>query len=456
MGTEGTPEGAGGRLLPGVLGYVARVLREWQVEKHAPEVPRRLQAVIRRRHPRLGRVLHSQVQYLTYKCVIFWNQLTTMARAGGTSLDFLPTRTRRALHTFLVPLAYLLAWDRKHVRVRAVKQGLEYFLPRASYLAARLLDRVKLVVARGLTPLMRGLDPLARVALELAHPSYFLGQLRALGFTREEVRQWCAFNNDRGVFHVRVNFQAWTAAEFHAWARAAGISVKQDQEVPGVFSVDETGRRQLLNSPEYADGAFLFQDRASVMATMKFDPGELDLLVEVGAAPFLKSSLLLSHYCRAPPRRLVSLDSSWTRIIAGLSLLARLGHARRDHAVICADGCHLPLRELRAAVLVDAPCTSSGALDAHPEMKWHQNAGYTARHSKLQARILEAVVERLQPGSVVSYVVCSVYPEEGEQVVGVLQTTDPRARVVLETHTWPHTDACQGFFVARLVLASLD
>ena len=64
-------------------------------------------------------------------------------------------------------------------------------------------------------------------------------------------------------------------------------------------------------------------------------------------------------------------------------------------------------------MLLDAPCTATGTIRRHPDIAWHKTPDDVTRMAALQARLLEAAVEMLEPGGVLVYASCSLQPEEG-------------------------------------------
>jgi len=113
-------------------------------------------------------------------------------------------------------------------------------------------------------------------------------------------------------------------------------------------------------------------------------------------------------------------------------------------------------------VLLDAPCTGSGTLRSHPEIKLRLTPDAVQDMAELQARMLPNAAALVQPGGTLVYSVCSVTPQEGAEVVQAFLNTHPdftpQAVPDLEV---PHVpagpgvltvpvDGVDGFFIARL------
>jgi 16S rRNA (cytosine967-C5)-methyltransferase len=83
-----------------------------------------------------------------------------------------------------------------------------------------------------------------------------------------------------------------------------------------------------------------------------------------------------------------------------------------------------------ARVLVDAPCSSTGVIRRHPDIKLLRRPGDVPAFTATQLAILRAAVTMLSPGGRLLYSTCSVLPEENEQVVAALIESEPGMRPV--------------------------
>jgi 16S rRNA (cytosine967-C5)-methyltransferase len=115
-----------------------------------------------------------------------------------------------------------------------------------------------------------------------------------------------------------------------------------------------------------------------------------------------------------------------------------------------------------AFVLLDAPCTGSGTLRAHPEIKLRLTPEAVTEMAELQARMLPNAAALVAPGGVLVYSVCSVTPQEGPEVVaGFLASHPDFSAEAVPGIEVPHVpagdglltvplDGVDGFFIARL------
>ena len=119
-----------------------------------------------------------------------------------------------------------------------------------------------------------------------------------------------------------------------------------------------------------------------------------------------------------------------------------------------------------ARVLVDAPCTGLGTLQAHPDLRWRMTPDTLATLAEQQARLLSAAAVACAPGATLVYSTCTVSPAENERQIGAFLDAHPQfAAVDLQSRfpAWAHPAApdhllalgpvqgSDGFFIAALV-----
>jgi 16S rRNA (cytosine967-C5)-methyltransferase len=122
------------------------------------------------------------------------------------------------------------------------------------------------------------------------------------------------------------------------------------------------------------------------------------------------------------------------------------------------------------AVLLDAPCTSTGTFRRNPEVLWGTRPPEIAKLAGVQTRLLDAAAERVRPGGRLVYCVCSLEPEEGEGQVAAFLSRLPDFRLSPVTpgeagsppeavrdgalrllpSMWPERGGMDGFYAARL------
>jgi 16S rRNA (cytosine967-C5)-methyltransferase len=220
----------------------------------------------------------------------------------------------------------------------------------------------------------------------------------------------------------------------------------------------------IMSLPGYEEGAWWVQDAAAALPARLLGPVAGERVIDLCAAPGGKTAQLaaaggLVTAIDRSPRRLERLNSN----LARLSL-------RADTLVADAVSWRPP--EPVKFVLLDAPCTATGAIRRHPDVPHLKTPDDVTRLAAVQERLVAAAVEMLQPGGMLVYCTCSLEPQEGPQQIarllahgapverrpidateigGLAQclTSDGDLRT-LPSHL-PELDGLDGFYAARLV-----
>jgi 16S rRNA (cytosine967-C5)-methyltransferase len=216
--------------------------------------------------------------------------------------------------------------------------------------------------------------------------------------------------------------------------------------------------------PGYAEGAWWIQDAAASLPVRLFDRVAGQVIVDLCAAPGGKTAQLANAGAHVTAidrstRRLDRLVANLNRL--GLSVSAMAADAltwRPDHPV--------------DAVLLDAPCTATGAIRRHPDVPHLKQPEDVARLATVQENLLRAAVDMLRPGGTLVYCTCSLEPEEGpERIDALLRSGAPVEHRPIapaeigapaewvtpegDLRTLPYHlaeyDGVDGFYAARLV-----
>jgi 16S rRNA (cytosine967-C5)-methyltransferase len=138
--------------------------------------------------------------------------------------------------------------------------------------------------------------------------------------------------------------------------------------------------------------------------------------------------------------------------------LKRLG----QHADVKAGDGRFPEQWCEASqfdrILLDAPCSATGVIRRHPDIKWLRRDADIAELVKLQSEIFDAVWPRLKSGGTFLYATCSVLPEENHLQVAAFLQRHPDAQHVPLTDSaepglqiFPQHDSGDGFYYAKLI-----
>jgi len=158
--------------------------------------------------------------------------------------------------------------------------------------------------------------------------------------------------------------------------------------------------------PGFAEGAWWVQDIAASLPARLLGDVAGKRVADLCAAPGGKTAQLA-----LAGAAVVAVDSSRTRLALVAENLARLGlDAERVHA----DATNWQPGERFDAVLLDAPCSSTGTIRRHPDIPYTKSAKDIAALAGLQERLLDNAAKLVTPGGRLVYSTCSLEPEEGE------------------------------------------
>jgi 16S rRNA (cytosine967-C5)-methyltransferase len=216
---------------------------------------------------------------------------------------------------------------------------------------------------------------------------------------------------------LRVNARRTTAAAYVARLAAAGIDAEAG---PGQV-VTLTQAVPVARLPGFADGEVSVQDAAAqraaeLLLAVPLPPGSR--VLDACAAPGGKTA----HLLELADVDVLAIDRDASRLARVDATLARLGLRARtlaaDAAVPAAWWDGRPFD----AILLDAPCSASGIVRRHPDVRWLRRPSDIAALAATQARLLDALWPLLAPGGRLLFCTCSLFKAEGqEQIDAFLQ-----------------------------------
>lgn len=186
--------------------------------------------------------------------------------------------------------------------------------------------------------------------------------------------------------------------------------------------------------PGFGDGLVSVQDCAAQLAAPLLGACAGDRVADLCAAPGGKAAHIFEH--TPDLSELVAVEKHRERLDALRGTFARLGatavvrHADAGEIATWWDG--RPFER----VLLDAPCSGTGVIRRHPDIKHLKREDDLTALAAAQARLLRAGFAVLAPGGRLLYVTCSVLPEENDAVVAAFLRGEPRAGGVAISQPW--------------------
>lgn len=313
-----------------------------------------------------------------------------------------------------------------------------------------LVNGVLRNVQRRRDALVEALPPAARDA----HPDWLWQAIAAQW--PDHARTIIEANNSRPPMTLRVNTRRLPVDEYLEALRSAGLDGRRVDHAPAAVVLATPVNVERL--PGFADGWVSVQDASAQLLAGLIDPGPGTRILDACAAPGGK----LTHMLEAFPGVAVqAIDSDSDRVRRITENLARL---QLDSKLIVADagdpeswwdGVPFDL------VVLDVPCSGTGVIRRHPDIKVLRRSSDVDRFAAVQARLLERLWPVVRPGGRLVYVTCSIMAAENQDQVASFLGRTPDAREepvqlpagVATSHgrqVLPEPDGGDGFFYARV------
>ncbi len=250
-------------------------------------------------------------------------------------------------------------------------------------------------------------DPVVRTA----HPRWLQKSLKA--FWPQQWEAICAANNAHPPMILRVNRRHHRRDAYLQLLSEAGIDA-----APCVYSVDGIvlqAATDVRSLPGFAEGWISVQDEAAQLAADLLDLAPGQRVLDACCAPGGKTCHILE--VEKDLGGVVAVDLEAKRLVRVRENLARLGLSAE---LIAADGRDTatwwdgkPFQR----ILLDAPCSATGVIRRHPDIKLTRQPDDIAALAVLQGELLDALWPTLEVGGILLYATCSTLPTENTEVI---------------------------------------
>ncbi len=306
-------------------------------------------------------------------------------------------------------------------------------------------------------------DLITYISLRYAYPDWLI-KMWLKEFGKEDTIKICEINNTPSPFTVRTNTIKTTREKLQESLASEGIMSEPTKFSPDGLVFKDT-HKPPLETKAYRQGLFFMQSEPSQLISHFLDPrpGEriLDGCAGVGGKTTHLAQIMGNKgniYAIEPKKgRLKLLNENLNRLEIK-NIFPKLGNLEK---AIKSFPYHYFDR-----ILIDAPCSSLGALRKNVDIKWRHKEEDILRLKELQRALLETTVPYLRPKGILLYTTCTFTIEENEDVIEAFLKGHPnfsledlgdlypnyKTLCTLQGYlkTFPHIHGLDGFFAARL------
>ena len=294
-------------------------------------------------------------------------------------------------------------------------------------------------------------------SIEYNHPSWFIKKVQ-----QAYPNQWQQIldaNQQKPPMWLRVNQQHHSTAEYQNLLSAAEIDVNSIDSLSN--AIELTRPTDVTKLPGFEQGWISVQDAAAQQAAQLLDCQPGDVVLDCCAAPGGKTCHILE---KTPDiKSMTAIDVEASRLVRVEENLVRLGLKAK---VIAADAANSKTwfdGQQFDRILLDAPCSGTGVIRRHPDIKWLRKASDIDALVTLQQQILKETWSLLKPGGTLLYATCSVLPQENSEQIkhfiennsdAELLTINNNNRLEEEPTGWqllPDDKNMDGFYYAKLL-----
>lgn len=290
-----------------------------------------------------------------------------------------------------------------------------------------------------------------------AHPDWLLLRLKTLwpDFAAQIMRA----NNQHPPFFLRVNRLHNSKDDYLLRLKEQGIAAKAIPAMESAIHIKTPVPVHAL--PGFAAGDVSVQDISAQLAAPLLELQPNLRVLDACAAPGGKTTHILELMPNL--QTLIAIDKEANRVKRLQESVARIGGIAQ---VLTADVREIAKYQLGSfdRILLDAPCSATGVIRRHPEIKYQRTLKEIAQLVELQQQLLRTLIAMLTPKGMLLYVTCSILPEENEQQIATLLKAYPNLQERPINANWgeprlfgrqilPHCESGDGFYFARIVRA---
>ncbi len=285
-----------------------------------------------------------------------------------------------------------------------------------------------------------------------SHPKWMIEKLQ-----QEYPDDWEAIlnaNNQHPPFALRINQQRLTREEYVKKLSGMNFQIIPETQ-SGIILTDALDVEEL---PGFLEGEISVQDGAAQLAAELLLLESHHRVLDACAAPGGKTAHILEQQ---PTIDCIAVDHDPVRLTSVTDNLARLKLSATCVAADVADTQNWWDGKLFDRILLDAPCSATGVVRRHPDIKLLRQAEDIDKLADTQLRLLNALWPLLKPSGILLYATCSIFPEENVKVLQKFMADHPDVKEEKIVESWgkdcqvgkqilPGMHGMDGFYFARL------
>ncbi|MGY5858070.1 MAG: RsmB/NOP family class I SAM-dependent RNA methyltransferase [Candidatus Thorarchaeota archaeon] len=323
----------------------------------------------------------------------------------------------------------------------------------------RYANKLRKMIALDLDTAFQNMPESNRLSLRFSHPTFIVETLLN-NLSVEDTIELLKANNQNRSYYVRPNLlHENTITNLDS---LTDVELEQEPDLPNVFRIAD-GVERVVSSQHFQEGRILIQDLASVAVVKSLDPQPGEKVWDACAAPGMKTQLIAEMM--KGQGEIIATDMYDERVQAAKERAQVLNASQVQW--LQADATK-PVVLDADRILIDAPCTSTGILQAYPSFKWRLNKETTFALMTIQNKILDGILSAYQdrPGTEILFSTCSILPHEGESQIDSamkrhnIELIEPYPfgnrgypRFKCSRHVrrlFPHEHKTSGFFIAKM------
>lgn len=291
-----------------------------------------------------------------------------------------------------------------------------------------------------------------------SHPPWLIEKIKSAW--PERWQKILLENNKKPPLWLRINVIKTSQKSYLKLLDKKNIAAETTPALPNCIRIKNP--LPIADIPLFFDGFLSVQDIAGQFAAKLLDLKKGQRVLDACAAPGSKTSHILELESRLS--KLVVIDKDAKRFQMVKENIDRLGLDHHNTQLVLADATHTKQwwdGHLFDRILVDAPCSCTGVIRRHPDIKLLRTRNDIDSMTQVQMQMLIALWKLLKKNGKLLYVTCSIFPDENEQIISTFLAHNENARAEklslpigvqqrFGTQFFPETAGPDGFYLALL------